>query len=145
MNKRHYKNLLDSIVVTLFLFLEIAFLFAFLWSAYLTSRLGDTSFMVCGLSILGPPVILVFLSIWLGCYEYWTITDDKVIAKKPLRRKRTILFSEIEAVERKMVVAMILGLYQSEAFIIMSAKKKIVIYITKKNEKFLSDIFKEYM
>ena len=70
-----------------------------------------------------------------GCYEYWILFDDSILSKKLFSKKVIIKFTEIEKVEKKVVPALVLGMYKSEAYIIYSKVNKIVI-LTDERKKF---------
>ena len=68
-------------------------------------------------------------------YEYWILFDDSILSKKLFSKKVIIKFTEIEKVEKKVVPALVLGMYKSEAYIIYSKVNKIVI-LTDERKKF---------
>lgn len=60
------------------------------------------------------------------------LTDDFILSKKLFKKRTIICFKEIIKVEKKTIPALILGLYKSEAYIIYSKDKKIVVFLNNK-------------
>jgi hypothetical protein len=73
-----------------------------------------------------------------GCYEYWILFDDALVSKKIFCKRTEIKLTEIQKVEKKIVPALVLGIYKSEAYIIYSKNEKIIILID--NKKNYSDL-----
>ena len=137
-NKKNFNNLLDSIYITFLLFFGLALCLLSIWFGVINPGEGENPFRVLILAILffGPIIILTFLAIIYGCYEYWVLSEDSIYSKKPFRRKVVIKLDEIDKVEKKVVKALVLGSYGREAYIVFSKNKKIVILINERKKYF---------
>lgn len=129
--KKHYNNLFDSIVVTFLLLVGIIFYSFVIWYGVLFPKDGtDPHFtFIVSTIFFGIINITCIIIIFFCCYEYWILSDCAISSKKNFRRKVIINLNEIEAVEKKVISAFVMGLYKSEAYIICSRNKKIVILI----------------
>ena len=137
-NKKNYNNLFDSICMTLFLILIIALYSLAIWFGVINHNEGtDPIAALIAFSLFfGIISITTIIFIVLYCYEYWVLTDNRIFSKKMFRKKVEITLEELEKVEKKMVPALILGIYKSDAYIIYSNCKKIVILKNKRNNLF---------
>ena len=133
-NKKNYNNLLDSICITILFFVISAACLAMIWFGVINHKEGTNpiaTMIFCIIFFGGMMVSIIFL-ILKYCYSYWILSDDSIIEKKPFSKETVIMLEEIEKVEKKIVSALILGTYRSEAYIIYSKNKKIVILISKR-------------
>ncbi|MBQ7376484.1 MAG: hypothetical protein IJW52_06335 [Clostridia bacterium] len=128
-NKRNFNNLFDSICITLLLLVLVVLYLVAVWFGVINSKEGTDLViaMIAFTIILGIAIAITITLMIKRCYEYWIMSDDSIISKKLFSRKVIIKFSEIERVEKKIVPALVLGLYKSEAYVIYSKSKKIVI------------------
>jgi hypothetical protein len=128
-NKRNFNNLFDSICITLLLLVLVVLDLVAVWFGVINSKEGTDLVvaMITFTMILGIGIAITITLMIKRCYEYWIMSDDSIISKKLFSRKVIIKFSEIERVEKKIVPALVLGLYKSEAYVIYSKSKKIVI------------------
>ena len=135
-NKKTFNNLFDSICASIFLVLLFCFYSVSVWFSVINPKedTNPTGFLIAFTLFFGPAIIIVLISIIKGCYEYWILTEKCICSKKIFRKKLVINLCEIEKVEKKVVSALILGIYQSEAYIIRSQSKKIVILINERKK-----------
>jgi hypothetical protein len=82
----------------------------------------------------GGIISLTITLIIKDCYEYWFLSNDSIISKKLFSKRKVIKLAEVEKVEKKIVSALILGTYKSEAYVIYSNIHKIVILIDKRKK-----------
>ena len=136
-NKRNFNNLFDSICITSLLFACLAFYLVMIWFGAVNPKEGTNPIATIIIStiIFSIMMTLTITLIVKGCYEYWILFDDSILSKKLFSKKVIIKFTEIEKVEKKVVPALVLGMYKSEAYIIYSKVNKIVI-LTDERKKF---------
>ncbi len=147
-NKRNYNNLFDSIVMTIVFLFGISFYLTMMYFGVLHPREGTNpvATLIVGTAIFGGSSILCLVMILIWCYEYWYLDDKSITSKKIFRKKKVILLNQIEKVEKKVVNALILGNYSSEAYIIYSKKTKIIILIdSRKKYQDLDNELKKYI
>ena len=130
-NKRNYINLFDSICMTVLFFICLVFYLILLWFGVINSNEGTNliALLIISTIIFGAMITITSLLIVKFCYGYWILSDDSIIYKKLFSKRIKVKLSEIERVEKKIVSALVLGTYKSEAYIITSGDKKIVILI----------------
>ena len=136
-NKKHFNNILDSVCITLFLFLCIVLYSLTLWFGVINPQDGTRPMFLLFIStlIFVPMILIVVVWIVKDCYEYWILTNECICSKKPFRKKVIIKLKEIDTVERKVIAAFVMSTYKSDAYIIYSKSKKIVI-LTGERKKF---------
>ena len=139
---KRFNNLFDSVVISVFAVFEVALAtmaFIGINTGYVTKNkpLGNA---ICAV-IFGIMIFVTVVLIMKYCYEYWSVSNNRIQSKKPLRKKVVIGISEITKIEKKQVTALIFGMYQSEAYVIYSSHAKITILINKQNEKLLKEQF----
>ena len=137
-NKRVYNNLFDSICITILFFIYLAVYLIVLNNGVINhnEQTNSTILFILSTIVFGIGIIFITFYIIKFCYGYWILLDDSIIYKTPFSKKTIIKFIEIEKVEKKIIPAFILGTYKSEAYIIQSNDKKIVILI-KEHEKYV--------
>ena len=133
-SKKNFNNLFDSICFSLLFILSIASYLIIIWFGVVNYSEGTnlTATLFISTFLFVPMIVTTVIFIVLHCYEYWILTDDFILSKKLFKKKTIICFREIKKVEKKTIPALILGLYKSEAYIIYSNDKKIVILLNKK-------------
>ncbi len=134
-NKRIFNNLFDSICITLlWMLIVLIMLVPYIIEFQVKATISKIDGLILWIWLWLPGIII--LSIWIitKCYEYWILTEKSICSKKIFRNKVVINLCEIEKVEKKVVSALILGTYQSEAYIIYSGNEKIVILINKRKK-----------
>ena len=141
---KKFNNLFDSIVISVFeIVLIVIALMTFVGiNAGYTATNRQISNIVC-IIMFGSMILTVFLIIILKCYEYWIVYDNEIQSKKLFKKKIRINKSEIKRIEKKQVPALILGMNQSEAYVIYSDSAKITILINKRNEELLKKHLKK--
>ena len=135
-NKRNYNNLFDSICMTILFFVCLAFYLVILWFGVINSNEGTNPIAVLIIStiVFGVMITSTIFLIVKYCYEYWILLDDSIIYKKLFSKRIKMKLTEIKKVEKKIVPAFVLGVYKSEAYIIHSSCRKIVILIGEKKK-----------
>jgi hypothetical protein len=145
--KRYYKNFGGSVFTTIVLSLNVLLLFICAIGSYMEKEYTD----LIGFSILWsiffvlPMVgILIF-----GCYEYWYVKNETLYCKKLFRRKKQILFSDIQKAEKTNVRVLLSHLYPSShyrqpAYVIYGKEETITIILNPKNETYVKDTFEKY-
>ena len=130
-NKRVYNNLFDSICMTILFFVCLVFYFVVLWFGVINAKEGinPTALLIISTIVFCTMITITTLLIIKCCYGYWILMDDSIIYKKLFSKRRQIILTEINKVEKKTIPALILGTYKSEAYIIYSNDMKIVILI----------------
>lgn len=126
-DKKNYNNLFDSIMVLLLtLFLIVAYFLTILFS-------NNVQVYIISSVILIPAIITLVIMLFIGCFEWWKIDDERVESKKIFKQRIQIKFDEIVSINEEVVPALILGSYKTNAIVIKSQTKKIVIFLNKKN------------
>lgn len=135
-NKRNYNNLFDSICMTILFFVCLAFYLVILWFGVINSNEGTNPIAVLIIStiVFGVMITSTIFLIVKYCYEYWILLDDSIIYKKLFSKRIKMNLTEIKKVEKKIVPALVLGIYKSEAYIIHSSCRKSVILIGEKKK-----------
>ena len=134
-NKKNFNNLYDSIITTLFLIVCLACYLIMIYGSVLENGIINKIItLVIGSMIFGTAVIIIFIGIINYCYEYWILDEEEIHSKRLFRRMVSIKLSEIKAVEKKEVFAIVLEAYKSNAYIIYSVDKKIVVLIQDKRQ-----------
>ena len=131
-NKRNFNNLFDSICMTILFFIFLAFYLITIWFGVINHKEGTNpiALLIISTIFFGSMITIAAILIIKYCYEYWTISDDSITSKKIFSKRKLIKLAEIEKVEKKIIPALVLGTYKSEAYIIYSAINKIVILIS---------------
>lgn len=135
-NKRNYNNLFDSICMTILFFVCLAFYLVILWFGVFNSNEGTNPIatLIVSSIVFGVMIFITIFLIIKFCYGYWILSDDSIIYKTLFSKKVKIKLINIEKVEKKMVSALILGVYKSEAYIVYFGARKIVILIREKKK-----------
>ena len=135
-NKKNYDNLFDSICMTILFFVCLAFYLVTLWFGVINSNEGSNPIALLIFSTMFFGVILTIATFLIVkfCYGYWILSDDSIVYKQLFSKRTEIKIKEIEKVEKKLVSALVLGIYKSEAYIIYSSDRKIVILITERKK-----------
>lgn len=130
-NKRNYNNLFDSIFMTILFFVCLAFYLTIIWFGVIKSNEGTNpiALLIISTIVFGVMIIITTFLIIKCCYEYWILLDDSIIYKKLFSKKRKMKLTDIKKVEKKIVSALVLGTYKSEAYIIHFSDRKIIILI----------------
>jgi len=97
--------------------------------------------LIVGTAIFGLISIILLIIIFKNCFEFWFLNDKIIYSKKLFQKRKIIYLNQIEKVEKKKIQAWVLGNYFSEAYIIYSAKNKIIVLIN--NRKRYHDLEKE--
>lgn len=130
---KKYNNLFDSIITTILSLISIFMLFCFEYFGVIMNdnninKIGTSFFII---SIFGFFSIALLFYTFKYCYEKWWIEDDAVCSKKLLRKKKKILFNEIESINECVIPALIFESYETDAIIIKGKNNtKIEIYKT---------------
>ena len=137
-NKRNYNNLFDSICMTILFFVCLAFYLTIIWFGVIHSNEGTNpiALLIISTIVFGIMITITIFLIIKYCYGYWILLDDSIICKKLFSKRRKMKLIEIKKVEKKTISAFVLGIYKSEAYIIYSSDKKIVILIGKRKKYF---------
>ena len=140
-NKRNYNNLFDSICMTILFFVCLAFYLTIIWFGVIHSNKGTNpiALLIISTIVFGIMITITIFLIIKYCYGYWILLDDSIICKKLFSKRRKMKLIEIKKVEKKTISAFVLGIYKSEAYIIYSSDKKIVILIGKRKKYFELD------
>lgn len=135
-SRKNFNNLFDSLCISILFFISLAFYLVIIWFGVIHSKEEASSIAVLTIStiIFGCMIFGTIILIVKGCYEYWILLEDSITSKKPFSRKRVIKLSEIEKVEKKIVPALVLGTYKSEAYVIYSNTTKIVIFTNERKK-----------
>lgn len=133
MNKKHFNNLFDSIEVTfLTLFFIASYLLVLIFGGIKNENTNHLAVYICSSAVFIPCIIGCLIIIFLGCFETWRINNGCVYSKKLFRKTVQINYDDITSVTEEVVPAIILGVYKTDAIVIKSSNKKIIIYLTKK-------------
>ena len=140
-NKRNYNNLFDSICMTILFFVCLAFYLTIIWFGVIHSNEGTNpiALLIISTIVFGIMITITIFLIIKYCYGYWILLDDSIICTKLFSKRRKMKLIEIKKVEKKTISAFVLGIYKSEAYIIYSSDKKIVILIGKRKKYFELD------
>ncbi len=133
-NKKKFNNLFDSIMMlllTLFL-IGIYVLFVFIIGMNNENINKILVYIIYSLIFI-PAIITTIFMLLLGCFEWWKIDNEHVESKKILKKRIQIKIEEIVSINEEVVPALILGTYKTNAIVIKSVTKKIVIYLNKNN------------
>ena len=133
-NKRNYNNLFDSICMTILFFVCLAFYLTIIWFGVIHSNEGTNP-----IALLIISTIVFGIMITITIFLIIKYLDDSIICKKLFSKRRKMKLIEIKKVEKKTISAFVLGIYKSEAYIIYSSDKKIVILIGKRKKYFELD------
>ncbi len=130
-NKKIYNNLFDSVCMTIFFFLCLVFYLVILWFGVINSKDGTNpiALLIISTILFGVMITITIFLIVKLCYGYWVLLNDSIIYKKLFSRRTKIKLTEIEKIEKKTVSALVLGTYKSEAYIISSGDRKIIILV----------------
>ena len=147
MNKKNYDDLLVSIYTTVILLLCICmFVFLLLFGVvYQDEKTNPVLLLIMDIVLCGIPSIGLFVIVIKYCYWYWVITEKEIIFKKLFREKTVIKWGEIVKIERGTIKAYKADYgHSAEAYIISSEDKIINIQITKRNKRYLSQLFQKH-
>ena len=133
-NRKNFNNLFDSICLTLLLLFLITFYCLMLWFAVIHPSEGTNPIaaLIVSTILFGVFIAGTFFCMIAYCYEYWIINKTCICSKKLFRRQIIIDLKDIEKVEKKVVHALVLGIYRSDAYVISSKQKKITILINER-------------
>ena len=134
-NKKIFNNLFDSIIVTvLFLVSVLIYLILLRFCVFGNNGNNLISFFICT-GFCGVLMALCAVLFVRGrCFEYWILSDNSIVSKKPFSKKQVVMLSEIEKVEKKIVPALVLEVFRSEAYVIYFKTERIVILIKEKKD-----------
>lgn len=135
-NKKNYDNLFDSICMTILFFVFLAFYLFTLWFGVINPNEGSNpiALLIFSTMLFGVMLTIATFLIVKFCYGYWILSDDSIVCRQLFSKRTEIKIKEIEKVEKKLVSAFVLGIYQSEAYIIYSSDRKIVILIKERKK-----------
>lgn len=135
-NKKVYNNIFDSICITVLFAVCLASYFMIILFGVINHTAGTNPFalMIFSTLFFGAMITIIAVLIIKECYGYWFLSENEICGKKLFRKKVSIKINEIERVEKKIVPALVLGTYKSEAYIIHSKDKKIVVLIDEKRK-----------
>ncbi len=122
--------------MTLLFFICLAFYLCIICFGVINAN-GSTNpiaLLIISTTVFGIMITAITVLVIKTCYEYWILSDDSIISKKILSKRTVIKLDEIEKVEKKIVPALILGTYKSEAYIISSSNSKITILINERRK-----------
>lgn len=133
MNKKIFNNLFDSILILLLeLFFISAYSLIIVFGVIKNDGTNKTTVCIVFSAIFIPIIILLFIMLLTGCFEWWKIADDYVETKKILKKRTQIKVADIISINEEVVPALILGVYNTNAVIIKAPTKRVVIYLNKK-------------
>lgn len=140
MNKKHFINLGDSIMTALLTLAELSMFILMLYWGVLHAREGTnpTAALIVAIIIFALPFVFCLCILYFLCFQYWIITDTKIIYKKMLRKKTVIDFcriDRIDRIEKKVVDLYSCGINKREAFVVYSGKDSITILNDKNAQK----------
>lgn len=143
--KRYFKNLPDSIFLTVVFFMML--LLGSGTAVY--TALYESIDVFLGVTLLWCCIFIIplALSIVFACYEYWYLKNDTLFCKKLFRKIKSIRLNDIVKAEKKtvVVVAAACGGKYRNAYVIYGNSEKITLVINKKNEQYLNGIFEKYV
>lgn len=127
--------------MTILFFVCLAFYLTIIWFGVIHSNEGTNpiALLIISTIVFGIMITITIFLIIKYCYGYWILLDDSIICKKLFSKRRKMKLIEIKKVEKKTISAFVLGIYKSEAYIIYSSDKKIVILIGKRKKYFELD------
>lgn len=133
-NRKNFNNMFDSLCATALFISCLAFYLIIIWFGVINPKDGTNPIatMIISTFFWGFMISITVILIVKYCYEYWVLAGDYLYTKRLFRKKIIINLNEIDKVEKKIVPAFIMGLYKSDAYVICSKNKKIVILINKK-------------
>lgn len=136
MKKKHVNLVFDSVLISVLLFFVIVLLVASAYGCYTRGHMTGfiTSICLYGIAALATLAVLLF-----GCYEYWYVDEDVVIARKIIGKQKMIPRSQIKRIERTEVRTLLN--YNRDAYVIYSPYGVVTIFITKKNAELLHSCF----
>jgi hypothetical protein len=122
--------------MTILFFVCLGFYLVILWFGVINSNEGTNpiALLIISTIVFGAMITITSFLIIKLCYGYWILLDDSIIYKKLFSKRRKVKLSEIERVEKKIVSALVLGIYKSEAYIISSSDNKIIILIRERKK-----------
>ena len=140
-NRRYYNDLYSSIIGTVVIFGSIS-LYVFMMS--IMQAPDDILAGVVMSAIFVPLIIICAIVILKTCFYDWWYLSDHEIHYKTIFKKTVISINEIEEVTIETVYY--LDCCATQAYILRSGKKKIVIFIREK-EKFcdLEDVLRKFL
>lgn len=142
MNKKSYDDLWVSIYTTGFLILTIM-LFIFMLMG--GESKNPVLLLIMDVVLFGGSSIILLIALIKYCYWYWIITEKEIIFKKLLRKHTIIKWEEIIKIEQGTIKAYKADCgFSAEAYIISSEDKVINIQITKRNKRYLSQLFQKH-
>ena len=143
MRIKKFNNLFDSIIVLLGELYFISGYSIMLVYGVIKNEAGN-KILTCivGSVIFIPVIIIIFIGLLKGCFEWWEINNEYVESKKVFHKKIQIRLEEIISITEEVVPAIIFETYRTNAAIIKSRTKKIVIYL---NEKITIDYIKKLL
>ncbi len=125
LNKKIFNNLFDSILILLLeLFFISAYSLIIVFGVIKNDGTNKTTVCIVFSAIFIPIIILLFIMLLTGCFEWWKIADDYVETKKVLKKRTQIKVAEIISINEEVVPALILGVYKTNAVIIKTPAKK---------------------
>jgi hypothetical protein len=135
-DKRNFNNLFDSLCITLLFFIFLAFYLLIVYFGVINAKESTNPILllIVSTTVFGIMMAAITVLVIKYCYEYWILSDDSIISKKILSKRTVIKLDEIEKVEKKIVPALILGIYKSEAYIISSKNSKITVLINERRK-----------
>ena len=135
-DKKHFNNLLDSICISLLFLVGITFYLLVIWYGVINPKEGTNPVfaLITATIFFGIINISFILILFIFCYEYGILTDDSICSKKIFRRKVTIKLNEIDKVEKKEISAFVMGAYKSQAYIIHSKNKRVVVLLQERKK-----------
>ena len=134
--KKHFNNLFDSICISLLFLVGITFYIFVIWYGVINPKEGTNPVvaLITATILFGIINISCILILFIFCYEYWVLSDDSICSKKIFRRKVTIKLNEIDKVEKKEISAFVMGTYKSQAYIIHSKNKRVVVLLQERKK-----------
>lgn len=142
-NKKNFNNLFDSIITIIILIFCIFFYLTMMYFGVLhpNETTNPIVLFIIGTTLFVPIIIILLIITFKYCFEFWFLNDKIIYSKKLFQKRKIIYLNQIEKVEKKKIQAWVLGNYFSEAYIIYSAKNKIIVLIN--NRKRYHDLEKE--
>ena len=117
---KKFNNLFDSIIMTILSFFSIVLLLSTEIFGVIQNDNNEhklvTSIII--FSTIGLASITSIIAILKHCYEYWGFDERGVYSKKPFCKKVFIEYRDIKKIEKKVVKALVLEIFKSEAIVI---------------------------